>query len=299
MITPFTASHEVDERSLERLVEWYVQRGVHGLFAVCQSSEMFYLSLEERVRIARLVKEKAAGRVPVIASGHISDRLEDQVKELLSIAETGVDAVVLITNRLAAVDESDEVFLHNLERLLRYIPEDLMLGFYECPYPYKRIISPEILSWCAETGRFHFLKDTSCDIDNISRKLDAVRDSQLRIFNANTATLLESLKLGVAGYSGVMANFQPELYVWLLNQWSNEPDKAEQLIDFLSLSALIEKQMYPVNAKYGLVQDGIFDQYVSRTQDYTAFTNTLKLEVEQLRSISKRVQEKYVPIGTL
>ncbi len=67
MLTPFTEEGQVDYPALERLIEWYIDNGVSGLFAVCQSSEMFFLSLEERIKIAGFVKEKAAGRVPVIA----------------------------------------------------------------------------------------------------------------------------------------------------------------------------------------------------------------------------------------
>ena len=107
MLTPFTEENQVDYPALKELVEWYIENGVDGLFAVCQSSEMFKLTLEERVGIAAKVKEFAAGRVPVIASGHISDSLEEQIHELKLIAETGVDAVIMITNRMAAEDESD------------------------------------------------------------------------------------------------------------------------------------------------------------------------------------------------
>ena len=91
MLTPFTEPTKeapqgaVDYDALAELVQWYKENGVSGLFAVCQSSEMFYLSLEERVGIARFVKEQA-GDIPVIASGHISDRLEDQAEELNRMA---------------------------------------------------------------------------------------------------------------------------------------------------------------------------------------------------------------------
>ena len=46
MLTPFTGENEVDYESLGRLVDWYIEAGVAGLFADCQSSEMFYLSLK-------------------------------------------------------------------------------------------------------------------------------------------------------------------------------------------------------------------------------------------------------------
>ena len=54
----------------------------------------------------------------------------------------------------------------------------------------------------------------------------------MKLYNANTATLLESMREGAAGYSGVMANFHPELYVWLTENWKNEPEKTELLRGF-------------------------------------------------------------------
>ena len=87
--------------------------------------------------------------------------------------------------RLAKENESDEVWLENLKKLLEMIPKDVPLGFYECPYPYKRIISPELLKWCADTGRFYFIKDTSCDIENMKAKLEVIKGTNLKLFNAN------------------------------------------------------------------------------------------------------------------
>ncbi|WP_055107868.1 dihydrodipicolinate synthase family protein [Paenibacillus ihumii] len=293
MVTPFKENGEIDFIAQERAIEWYIRQGVDGLFAVCQSSEMFHLSLEERVKLASFIKEKAAGRVPVIASGHISDSYEDQVEELKAIAATGIDALVLITNRLAQEHESDDVWKDNLEKLLGQLPEDIPLSFYECPHPYKRIISPELLQWCASTERFHFLKDTSCDTDNIRQKLEAVQDSALKIYNANSATLLETLRLGIAGYSGVMANFHPDLYVWLYRNWENEPKRAEKLINYLSMTSLIEKQLYPVNAKYYLMLEGVFDNYYCRVKNHHDFTATNRLEIRQLHQLSKQLSEQF------
>lgn len=293
MLTPFTETNKVDYEALESVVEWYIKNKVDGLFAVCQSSEMVFLSLEEKIAVAKFVKEKAKGRVPVIASGHTSDSLEDQVKEINLMAETGVDAVVLITNRLAKENESDEIWKNNLEKLLKKIPQDVALGFYECPVPYKRIISPELLKWCADTGRFYFLKDTSCDIENIKVKLDAVKGTGLKIYNANTATLLETLKLGVAGYSGVMANFHPDLYVWLVENFKNSPKDARHLSNFLSLASLIERQVYPVNAKYNLQLEGLNIKINTRSKKHYEFNATNRLEIEQLFELTKEFSKQY------
>ncbi|MCI8691448.1 MAG: dihydrodipicolinate synthase family protein [Lachnospiraceae bacterium] len=290
MLTPFTKENKVDYRALEELIEWYRKGGVSGLFAVCQSSEMFFLSLEERVEIARFVKEKAQG-LPVIASGHISDGFEDQVKELRLIGETGVDAVILITNRLARQEESDEVWLRNLELLLKELPTELKLGFYECPYPYKRVLTREMAKYCADTGRFYFLKDTSCDIENIKDKLEVCRGTNLKVYNANTATLLESLRAGAAGYSGVMANMQCRLYTKLVKEYASL--EMTELSDALTICALIERQVYPVNAKFYLQQEGVRLETFCRTRDEKELNETAGKEVLMLRRITRKLEEEY------
>ena len=281
MLTPFTENNEVDYEALGKLIDWYIEKGVNGLFADCQSSEMFFLSLKERVKIGEFVKKHADGCVPVVTSGHISDSLEDQAKELTAIAGTGTDAVILLTNRLAKENESDEVWLENLKKLLEMIPKDVPLGFYECPYPYKRIISPELLKWCADTGRFYFIKDTSCDIENMKAKLEVIKGTNLKLFNANTSTLLETLELGASGYSGVMANFHPELYVKLCNIYKENPSKARKIADFLTVASLIERQVYPVNAKFYQKSIGNFNSIMTRTRDIKELNATGILEIQQ------------------
>ena len=281
MLTPFTENNEVDYEALGKLVDWYIEKGVNGLFADCQSSEMFFLSLEERVKIGEFVKKHADGRVPVVTSGHISDSLEDQAKELTAIAGTGADAVILLTNRLAKENESDEVWLENLKKLLEMIPKDVPLGFYECPYPYKRIISPELLKWCANTGRFYFIKDTSCDIENMKAKLEVIKGTNLKLFNANTSTLLETLELGASGYIGVMDNFHPELYVKLCNIYKEDSSKARKIADFLTVASLIERQVYPVNAKFYQKSIGNFNSIMTRTRDIKELNATGILEIQQ------------------
>ncbi|MDO4273635.1 MAG: dihydrodipicolinate synthase family protein [Eubacteriales bacterium] len=293
MLTPFTEDDHVDYEALERLIEWYISQGAAGLFAVCQSSEMFFLSLEERVGISRFVKEKAAGRVPVVSSGHVSDSLKDQAEELTAIASTGADAVILLTNRLARECDDDDIWLDNLKKLLEMIPDDVPLGFYECPYPYKRVISPKLLRWCAETGRFYFIKDTSCSLENIKAKLEVIRGTELQLYNANTSTLLESLEMGAAGYSGVMANFHPRLYAELCDSYAKDRERMRGLADFLTIASFIERQVYPVNAKFYQRQIGNFSGIHTRSKDTDLFNATCVLETQQLIRLTDAVEKIY------
>jgi 4-hydroxy-tetrahydrodipicolinate synthase len=286
MITPFDDSAGIDWKALESLVDWYVAKGATGLFAVCQSSEMFFLSLRERVELARACVRLAGGRVPVIASGHTAESMYDQIDEVKAMADTGVAAVVLITNRFARRGEGEDVFKKNLERLLAAVSDDVLLGFYECPYPYKRVLTPELMRFAVSTGRFGFLKDTSCSMESIRGKIEATADTGFKLFNANAATLLQSLRAGASGYSGVMANFHPELYVRLCRTWRQNPAEAEELQDFLGFASVMENQLYPVNAMHWLALEGLPIHLNSRRSDSRAFSESMRLEVEQFRRTS-------------
>lgn len=293
MLTPFTENNQVDYDSLGRLVDWYIDNGAAGLFANCQSSEMFCLSLEEREGISRFILERVAGSVPVVISGHISESLKDQAKELTMMAKTGADAIILLTNRLAKEGEKDEVWLENLKKLIEIIPSDVPLGFYECPYPYKRIISPELLKWCADSGRFYFLKDTSCDIENIKAKLEVIKDTNLKLYNANTSTLYETLQLGAAGYSGVMANFHPNLYVRLCELICKDQKKSRILADYLTVASFLERQVYPLNVKYYQKHIGNFQSIQCRVKNPALLNETAIQEIKQFIRLNEEFEASF------
>lgn len=281
MVTPFLEDKTIDYNSLEKLIDWYIAGGVAGLFAVCQSSEMFALTLEERVQLAAFVVKHAAGRVPVIASGHISDTLDGQLEEIGEISKTGIDAFVLVSNRLASSNESDEVWIANLQKILHIFP-GIRFGLYECPYPYKRLLSQDMLKFCAESGQILFLKDTCCDDKLLQQRLQLVQNTTLQLFNANSTTLLSSLEQGAAGYSGVMANIHPGLYVWLVENYHSNAEKAQQLQYYLTLSSLVEHLAYPISAKYYLQKIGIIHSITTRTKDEHELNNHMKLVIDQL-----------------
>lgn len=280
MITPYDESGQVDLAAARRMVDWYAQRGCDGIFAVCQSSEMFFLTLEERVALAKTVVEAAEGKLEVIASGHVSDGLQEQIDELGSISETGVKAVVMVSNRLARADEDDDVWIDHAQRILDALP-GVTFGMYECPHPYKRLMTDKTLGWCARSGRFDFLKDTCCNAEVIRRRVRVIAEEAacagkepLGLYNANTMTLLESLRDGAAGFSGVMGNMHPELYVWLYRNWREQPERAKKLQALLTLLSSLEGQGYPICAKQHMNDESINMPLLTRSQPLSAFGYT-------------------------
>ncbi len=266
--------------------------GCKRSFAVCQSSEMFALSRKERFELTKYIVENTPKNMGVIASGHVATTLEEQIEEAKEIVDLGIDAYVFISNQFAKPDEGTDVVKKNIERLIQEIPAE-SFGIYECPVPYKRLISPELLRWCADTGRFHFLKDTCCDLDQLREKVQGVKNTELKIYNANATTLLESLKMGVAGYSGVMANFHGDLYQWLCDHYQREPEKAKVLQNFLGMASLIECHLYPINAKYHMQLEGVSMTIRSRLKEEALMTPSKKMEVEQFKAIVDTWKQRF------
>ncbi len=265
MLTPFTDDGQIDYAGLERLIEWYIANGSDALFAVCQSSEMLFLSLAEREALGKFVVRQVAGRVPVVVSGHISDDPHGQREELLVAANTGADGVVLVTNHLDPKNRGSEAFLGNLGWLLDQLPKDMPLGLYECPAPYRRLLTDDELKFCIDSGRFVMLKDVSCDLATVKHRVALAAGTPFAILNANAAIAWDAMKAGSRGFNGVSTNFHPDLYKWLYTSGQKHPQLADEVATFLVMAALSEAFGYPVLAKIYHQRIGTFKSIKSRT----------------------------------
>jgi 4-hydroxy-tetrahydrodipicolinate synthase len=197
------------------------------------------------------------------------------------MAETGVDAVVLVSNRLAAQNEGEEVLRHNFDDILGQLP-NIPFGMYECPYPYLRLLSTDFIRDCAAGGALISLKDVSCSAAVLRERIAAVAGTDFSLFNANTATLFQFFKDGGDGYNGVMGNFHIDLYRWLFDHIKTEGETSRELADFLTVAGVMEARAYPVSAKYHCNLIGIPMSLHSRTKDKKVLNENARLETESL-----------------
>ena len=258
MLTPFTDTGAIDYKALTKLTEVYLQAGAAGLFANCLSSEMFELSDDEKLQVIQHVVNVADGKVPVVATGTFGGAIEKQADFVKKVYDKGADAVIVLASCIAHQDEPNEVFDDRIFKLFD-LTENIPLGFYECPVPYKRLISPEQLTAFVKTGRVIYHKDTCLDITQIKDKLKAgVYNTQFGLYDAYMAHAVASLKAGSAGLSCIQGNFFPELIVWLCNNYTNESLKTEvdNAQQFLIDNMDVMHNVYPIIAKYWLQKAG-------------------------------------------
>ncbi len=264
MLTPFNEHNEVDYDGLRKLTDWYIDNSADTLFATCQSSEILFLSLEEKIKITNTVIEQTKGRIPVVTSGHTGSTFDEQVKELKAMYDTGADAVILITNRLDPNNEGTPTLKQNFEKLLQALPQDITLGLYECPVPYRRLLSDEEIRYFAGFDNIVVLKDVSCDLATVKRRIELTKNSNLKIVNANAAIAFEAMKAGSEGFSGVFNNVHPDLYAWLYQNKNSDNPLVAELANFLAVCGAAESFGYPNFAKLMHVKIGTFKHYNSR-----------------------------------
>jgi 4-hydroxy-tetrahydrodipicolinate synthase len=183
---------------------------------------------------------------------------------------------------LAKENEPDDIFTENVFELLKQT-DQIPLGFYECPVPYKRLIKPTQLADFVATGRVIYHKDTCLDLNQIKEKLALTKGHEFGLYDAYMGHAVESLKAGSAGLSCIQGNYFPELIVWLCDNYNNadlapEVAKVQQfLIDNMD----VMHNVYPVVSKYFLQKRGLNISTFTRRK-VGSFTPAIVKEVENL-----------------
>ncbi|GAB3928064.1 dihydrodipicolinate synthase family protein [Larkinella terrae] len=278
MITAYNSQSGIDFDAVSRLIDFYLAAGAKGFFANCLSSEMYFLSDQERIDLTRHVVNYVNGRVPVVSTGSFGDTLQAKADFATKIHDTGVDGVILISSHFAEKQESDEVLLANFEKFLA-MTGNFKVGTYECPTPYKRLISPEVFRALVSNKRFIYHKDTSEDIKNIETKLQIARGTQLEFYNAHTASAAESLQKGARGMSPISGNFYPEIHAWLC-KYASDRSKAADVSWIQAEIARTEPIIsvsYPLSSKYFLKKRGVPLELISRTKAKTISAEQMKI----------------------
>jgi 4-hydroxy-tetrahydrodipicolinate synthase len=280
MITPFNLKAKVDLDVVSRLIDFYLAAGVKGFFANCLSSEMYSISEDERLELTEHIVKYVNGRVPIVATGSFGLTIEDKADFTKRIYQTGIDAAILITGHYANIEDDENVLLRNFEKMLR-LTGTIPLGLYECPAPYKRILSPNVFKYLLETQRFIYHKDTSIQLENVKAKLQIAKgNSKLEFYDAHTPNAMYSLQMGAKGMSSISGNFYPEILVWMCNNACDPLKKVE--VEWLQseltrVDPLIHIA-YPMSAKYFLRKRGLPVRTISRA-------HALELTPEQKKTL--------------
>jgi 4-hydroxy-tetrahydrodipicolinate synthase len=101
LVTPFTRSGDLDEKSVRRLGRRQIDAGIHFLVPNGTTGENPTLTLAERIRIVEILVDEAAGKVPILAGagGYNTKEVMHLADEMRKAGASGLLSVTPYYNK--------------------------------------------------------------------------------------------------------------------------------------------------------------------------------------------------------
>ncbi len=210
VITPLTDDRDLDEASLERVIERLIRAGVHGVFALGTTGEGVFCTDAMRRRVISAVVRVVGGRVPVLA-GVIDTQTARVVEHIEVAARLGADGVVA-TAPFYAFTPPPQVERH-FEILGERSPVPVYA--YDMPVSVHTKLDPDMLVRLGRAGAIAGVKDTSGDDASFRRLalLNADAGRPLTLLTGHEAVVDGAYLSGADGVVPGLGNLDPAGFV--------------------------------------------------------------------------------------
>ncbi|MCC7449560.1 MAG: dihydrodipicolinate synthase family protein [Anaerolineae bacterium] len=213
MVTPFDAQGRLDEAATRQLTNYLIERGVHGLFPAGSTGEGPLLTADERRRLAEIVVQETAGRVPVIIHTGALTQAETiaLTQHAQSIGAQGVAVVTPFYFRL-----KDEALFRFYAQVAASVP-DFPIFLYNIPQLTGNNLSAELVARLVEhCPNIVGMKDSSGSLATLAASLP-LRGGKFSAAIGADGLFLAAVAMGIGASVSGNANVVPELFVALYN----------------------------------------------------------------------------------
>ncbi|MBQ2941367.1 MAG: N-acetylneuraminate lyase [Clostridia bacterium] len=267
LLTPFNEKDEINEKALEKLIEYNIQKGVTGFYVGGSTAEAFLLSDEERLQVYRLVKEIVGKRCTLIAHiGCISTGQTIMFGECVqSLGYDAVSAVAPFYYKFTF----DEIKKHYFD-VVEHI--DLPMLIYNFPAFSGVNLTTENLKLFLNDERFIGVKHTSNDYFGLEQFKTAFPHKVF--YNGFDEMFLAGLSMGADGGIGSTYNFMAEKFI-----------KMQQLFNEEKHSEAFEIQQIANKIIAALIKVGVF-------QGEKAVLNMLGFDFGDVRAPFEKISKE-------
>ncbi len=211
LITPFHEDGSVDHDAYERLIEYQIDAGSHGIVVNGTSAEPSVLSVAERRELLATAIRVSAGRVPIVAATGSQNFTE--TAELTDHAtQVGADALLIVTPYYIRPPQ------RGLIAYYRKLAErtDLPFMIYHIPGRAAVTLDIETIEEIANTtGNFVGIKHACADLTLVTEALRRL-GPDFRIFVGLEELSFPMMAIGASGMVNAVSNIAPvkvsELY---------------------------------------------------------------------------------------
>jgi 4-hydroxy-tetrahydrodipicolinate synthase len=250
LVTPFR-NDAIDEEALRRLVDEQIRAGIDGFVPVGTTGESPTVTIEEHIRIIKIVVEETRKRVPVIAgTGANSTR---EAIELTSEARAvGADGTLQVTpyyNR-----PTQDGLFHHFKSIAEAVPLPMVL--YNVPGRTACDLVPETVARLCEVPRIVAIKEATGSAQRAAQIISRVGD-RLAVLSGDDATAFPLYTLGAQGCISVASNVVPAemAAMWdaaVAGDWKKARDLHYRLFPILE-GLFIEANPIPVKAALAMM----------------------------------------------
>lgn len=253
LVTPFLESGDVDFDALQRLVDFHVDAGTHGIVSVGTTGESATLSHDEDAQVIAATVEYAAGRIPVIA-GAGSNATAEACQLTEAATRAGADAILSVAPYYNKPPQRGLIAHFKAVAAAT----DLPVILYNVPGRTVTDIADETTLELAETANIVGIKDATGDLKR-AQFLLANRPDGFRVYSGDDPTAMELCLFGGDGDISVTANVAPRLMSQMIEAAIAGDRAGAQVLNqqLLGLHAALFAEPNPIPSKWALAQMGL------------------------------------------
>ncbi len=256
LVTPMTATGEVDWPALEGLIGWHLDSGTNGIVPMGTTGESATLTTDENLAVIRLTIDIVAGKIPVIA-GTGSNATAEAMHQTQEAEHLGADACLLVTPYYNK--PTQEGLYQHYKTIADACTVPLVL--YNVPSRTACDMSAETVARLAPIDNIVGIKE-ACGDPNRVAEIKALCDDNFVVVSGEDGQTYDMLELGALGTISVTANVLPAAMTeFCRNYLEGNVAEAREMDEKLQpVHGAMFVETNPIPAKWALYAMGKIDQ---------------------------------------
>jgi 4-hydroxy-tetrahydrodipicolinate synthase len=255
LVTPLDRNGHLMEESLRKVIDYTIAGGVHGLFILGSSGEIYGLTAEQKRRVVEVTVDHTAGRVPVYCgASEITTR--DCIATAKMVQEVGgVSALSVLTPYFMSPTQSELV--DHFKAIAKSTELPIILYGNEARTQVK--IDVKTCEELSKVDNIIGIKDSSGDMTKMAEYLRVTDRETFSVLAGRDTLIYAGLCHGGSGAIASTGNIAPKLVADIYNTFvAGDYQKSLELqFKLAPLRLCVDKATFPVVLKEGLKMVGI------------------------------------------
>jgi len=162
VVTPYHDDGSINWDALGDVIDFLLDKGVHGLISGGSTGENYTQTVDERLKLAQFTKDRMQGRVPLVV-GTGAMHTADSIALATGAREMGADAILLASPAYAVpTDRENALNALAIDKAAR-----LPVMLYNYPHRTGTMMGEEFLDRVGRSHNFCGIKESSGDINRV------------------------------------------------------------------------------------------------------------------------------------